>query len=118
MKNSVFIEQLELETFIGLHDWEKDKRQIVYTDINLTVDIEQVAINDDVNLSVDYERLANHLREWSFNNRTELLEKFGYQIIDQIKNNFSNIYNIDLHLTKKGVVPHTIGCGITISQEI
>lgn len=118
MTSSVFIEQLELETYIGLHNWEKDKRQIVYTDINLTVDIEQAAINDDVNLSVDYEKLANHLIEWAFNSRIELLEKFGSQIIDQIKNNFSNIINIELRLTKKGVVPHTTGCGITISRSI
>jgi|OM-RGC.v1.028447489 dihydroneopterin aldolase len=118
MESIVFIDDLNLETYIGLHDWEKDQRQIVVANISLGVNIAQAANLDDVSLSVDYEKLSNHLREWALNNRVELLEKFALQIVDEIKTKFNNITSIELRLTKKGVVPNTSGCGVQIKVSI
>ena len=117
-KSSVFIENLELETYIGLHEWEKDKRQVVHTELNLQIDISKAADSDDVSASVDYEKLALHLRSWAYDHRVELLEKFAFNLVNEIKSNFSNIDHIELKLTKKGVVAHTDGCGIKLAISV
>ncbi|MEE3003033.1 MAG: dihydroneopterin aldolase [Pseudomonadota bacterium] len=116
--SKVFIDKLELETFIGLHDWEKSARQNVIADIEIGVLMLEAAEKDDISKSVDYEKLATHLYTWAKQHRCELLEKFAYAIVTEIKSKFNNITNIKLKLTKKGVVPHTEGCGVILEIKI
>lgn len=115
IQSTVFIEQLALDTYIGLHKWEMADRQKVICDIEMVIDISQAAETDDIVHSVDYEFISNHLREWAYNHRCKLLEKLANQLVDLLVLHYPSIEKMTIRLTKVGVVPHTAGCGVTVT---
>ena len=117
MKGRIFIEALALETFIGLHAWEKTARQTVIADIEIGIDYSQAADSDDISNSVNYETLANQLRAWAYTNRCELLEKLASNIIQQIGRPHPCVHFVEIKLAKHGVVPHTKSCGVTLRVD-
>ena len=117
MIGSIFIQALELETFIGLHTWEKAERQTVIADINIGIDYSKAADSDDISHSVNYETLANHLRAWAFDQRCELLEKLASNIMQQIGKPNACMHFVEIKLAKHGVVPHTKSCGVTLRAD-
>lgn len=118
IKSNIFIDELGLDTFIGIYEWELADRQTVIADLEITVDISQAAKDDDVNYSINYEELANHLRGWAHDNHCKTLENFAYDIIAIIKDMHSSAKKIKLRLTKVGVVPHTKGCGVSVEVDL
>ena len=50
----VIIEDLYVDTIIGLCDWERDVEQRISFDIEIQVDIRNAAEMDDINKTVDY----------------------------------------------------------------
>ena len=118
MQSNVFIDELGLDIFIGLHEWELTDRQTVVADIVITIDISQAAKEDDVSFSLNYEELAAHLRSWAHDNHCKTVENFAYDIIAIIKDRHPNAKKIKLCLTKVGVVPHTKGCGVSVEVDL
>ena len=45
----VFIENLTVETVIGIYDWEREIRQAVSLDLEMDYDIQAAAASDDTN---------------------------------------------------------------------
>ena len=95
IQSTVFIEQLALDTYIGLHKWEMADRQKVICDIEMVIDISQAAETDDIVHSVDYEFISNHLREWAYNHRCKLLEKLANQLVDLLVLHYPSIEKND-----------------------
>lgn len=115
MQSKLFIKDLELSTIIGLHAWELKKPQIVYTNIEITLDISKAATSDDIADSLNYEALSDSLVAWAKEQNYTLLEAFGMGIIKFIQDfHPSNINCIKLQVEKKGVVKNTSSCGIEI----
>ena len=50
----VFIKQLQVDTVIGVYDWEKTIKQRLVLDITLAADQRAAANNDDIRLTLDY----------------------------------------------------------------
>jgi dihydroneopterin aldolase len=115
MQSMVFIDQLALSTYIGLHKWEMTDRQTVFCDIQMSIDINEAAQTDDVATSANYEAISNHLRTWAHNHRCQLLEKLAYSLVAEITSHHPAIQQVKLRLTKVGVVPHTKGCGVEVT---
>ena len=115
MHSTVFIDQLALDTYIGLHQWEMTDRQTVITNIRMELDISKAAQTDEVAHSIDYEFVAKHLRTWAYNHRCKLLEKLALEVITQLTTYCPTVQKITVRLTKVGVVEHTAGCGVEVT---
>ena len=115
IQSTVFIDRLELDTYIGLHKWEMTDRQTVISDIQMVIDIHDAAQTDDIASSVDYEFISNHLRDWAYNRRCKLLEKLAYQLIEELTTCCPAVQKMTIRLTKVGVVERTAGCGVEVT---
>ena len=115
IQSTVFIDRLELDTYIGLHKWEMADRQTVISDIQMVIDMHDAAQNDDIASSVNYEFISNHLRDWAYEHRCKLLEKMAYQLIEELTTCCPTVQQMTIRLTKVGVVPHTTGCGVEVT---
>ena len=44
----VFIRDLQIDTVIGIYDWERKVRQIISLDIDMATDIQKAANSDNI----------------------------------------------------------------------
>ncbi len=60
--DNVFIEGLEVDTVIGVYDWEREIRQCLRLDLVCAWDNRRPAAGDDLNLALDYAALAERIQ--------------------------------------------------------
>jgi 7,8-dihydroneopterin aldolase/epimerase/oxygenase len=61
--DKVFIEALEIEALIGVHDWERRVRQPLLFDIEIEFDNRMPAAEDALDLTVDYAEVCAAVRQ-------------------------------------------------------
>ena len=59
----IFINQLELETIIGIHDWERKNKQPVILDIEIGCSIKQAVKSDRIEDCVDYFSVCERMKK-------------------------------------------------------
>ena len=69
------IENLRLRTFIGIFDWEKEKKQDVILNIEIEFDGTDAASSDSIENTVDYKTLNKKVIEFVESGNFNLLEK-------------------------------------------
>lgn len=70
----VFIEDLRIETIIGIYDWERTTRQVVALDIEMAFDNTRPAASDRIADTLDYKAVAKRLIAHVGAARCELVE--------------------------------------------
>ncbi|MFL2889867.1 MAG: dihydroneopterin aldolase [Pelagibacteraceae bacterium] len=115
-KRKIIISDLKLLIFIGVHNFEKEKKQEVR--FNITIDINPSLTPIDKKLSsiVNYETIVKIIVKLTKNRHYELLEALAEDIFDELfKNN--NILQVNLRLEKTQIIKNTSSVGIEISKK-
>ena len=63
--DSVFIEGLEVDTVIGVYDWEREIRQCLRLDLTLRWDIRPAAGGDDLAQALDYAAVCQSIQTFA-----------------------------------------------------
>ena len=50
----IFLGGLEIQTIIGIYDWERETKQTVVLDIEMAFNIQKAAETDDIQHTLDY----------------------------------------------------------------
>ena len=59
--DTVFIEDLRIETIIGIFDWERRVKQTISLDIEMATDIRKAAASDHIDDTLDYKAVSKRL---------------------------------------------------------
>ena len=70
----VFIEDLRIETVIGIYDWERKIRQTVALDLDMAFDNRKPAASDRIEDTLDYKKIAKRLIAFVESSHFELVE--------------------------------------------
>ena len=66
----VYIRELQIQTVIGIYDWERKIRQTVSLDLDMATDIRAAAATEDISKTLDYKavskRLISYIEEAEF----------------------------------------------------
>ena len=54
----IFLGGLEIQTIIGIYDWEREAKQTVVLDIEMAFDIREAAETDDIQYTLDYKAVS------------------------------------------------------------
>ncbi|MCF2859042.1 dihydroneopterin aldolase [Pseudoalteromonas sp. SMS1] len=111
--DKVYISQLHVETIIGVYDFEKESKQSLYFDIEMSTDIAQAAKTDDINLTVDYAKVSERIIELSTSIQVELLETLLERLANMILNEFS-VSDVKIKVSKPAAVAQAQTVGIEI----
>jgi len=76
----VFIHDLQIETVIGIYDWERKIRQIISLDIEMATDISKAAKSDDIDDTLSYKTVAKRLIDFVEQSEFELVEALAEKI--------------------------------------
>ncbi|MDX8378048.1 MAG: dihydroneopterin aldolase [Mariprofundales bacterium] len=113
----VVIESLEVETIIGIYDWEKTTRQRVCLDIYMRWDITKAAVNDDINAALNYHAVAEDLRHFIEDSSFNLIEALAEACAQRILQRFAVPW-LRLKLAKPDALPACTNVAVIIERAL
>ena len=78
--DKIFIHGLKTETIIGIFDWERQVRQTVIVDIELSADVRKAALTDSIDDTLNYKRVAKRVLAFIENSQFHLVETLAEHI--------------------------------------
>jgi len=115
-KRKVLISDLTLLMSIGIHDFEKIKKQEVKFNINIDINSLLAPIENKLNSIVNYETVVKDVTRLTKNKHYELLETLAEDIFFILFKN-TNIKKIKLKIEKTQIIKNTSSVGIEITKE-
>ncbi|MGR9045938.1 MAG: dihydroneopterin aldolase [Gammaproteobacteria bacterium] len=111
----IFLGGLEIETIIGIYDWERITKQKVILDIEMAFDIGKAAETDDIAYTLDYKTVSKRIVSFVENSEFYLVEKLIVEIANIIRNEFGVSW-VKITLNKKGAIRGASDVGIIIER--
>ena len=111
----VFIEDLRIETIIGIYDWERSTRQTVALDIEMAFDNTRPAASDRIADTLDYKAVAKRLIAFVGDSSFGLVETLAERCAAIIREEFGVAW-VRLKLSKPGAVTGSRAVGVIIER--
>lgn len=111
----IFIRGLEIDTVIGVFDWERNIRQTVVLDIEMLFDIEKAAQTDNIHYALNYATVSERIISFVENSSFFLIEKLIVEIADLIRHEFYVPW-VKVCLIKKEAIGTVATVGIIIER--
>jgi len=111
----VFIRDLQIETVIGIYDWERKVRQVISLDIDMATDIQKAASSDNIDDTLSYKTVAKRLIAFVEESEFELVEALAEKICTIMLEEF-DIPWVRLSLSKPGAVRGSKSVGVIIER--
>ena len=108
----IIIKDLILLISVGIHQFEKLKKQKVKFNIEITTDPN---LKPDIKSIINYENVINDVKELTRKNHFELLESLSESIFDEIFKN-KKIRRIKLKIEKLEIIKETKSVGIEVTK--
>ncbi len=115
MTDHVFIEGLEIDTLIGIYDWERRIRQTLVLDIEMAFDNRVPAATDDIALTLNYKSVSKRLIEYVGQSSFGLVETLAERCAQIILDEFA-VSKVRLKLSKPGAVRGARAVGVMIER--
>ena len=112
----VFIENLTIETVIGIFDWERDIKQAVSIDLEMDFDIRKAAATDSIKDTLDYKAVAKRLIRFVEQSEFQLVETLAERCASIVLDEFP-VERLQLRLSKPGAVRGSSAVGVIIERE-
>jgi 7,8-dihydroneopterin aldolase/epimerase/oxygenase len=113
--DTVFIEDLRIETVIGIYDWERKIRQTVALDLEMAFDNTVPAASDVIGDTLDYKRVSKRLIAFVGDSRFELVETLAERCAEIVMREFGVPW-LRLKLSKPGAVTGAKAVGVVIER--
>ena len=115
-KRKVLISDLSLLISVGIHDFEKVKKQEVKFNIIIDINPSLFPIENKLNSIVNYETIVKTVTKITKNKHYELLETLADDIFYELFMNI-NILIIKLKIEKTQIIKNTSSVGIEIIKK-
>jgi 7,8-dihydroneopterin aldolase/epimerase/oxygenase len=111
----IFLGDLQIETIIGIYDWERETKQTIVLDIEMACDISKAAETDDIQHALDYKTVSKRIISYVEQSQFLLVEKLIVEIANIIQNEF-HVPWVKIKLNKKGAIRGASDVGIIIER--
>lgn len=112
----VYIKELEVETVIGIFDWERKIKQIVSLDIEMQSDIALAAGTDSIEEALDYKSVSKRLISFIEESEFQLIETMAEKVASIVLDEF-DVPWLKLRLSKPGAVRGSKDVGVIIERS-
>ncbi|MDG1305425.1 MAG: dihydroneopterin aldolase [Pseudomonadales bacterium] len=116
-KDIIFIEGLEIETIIGVYEHERNIKQKVVLDIEMTIPESDAANSDDLRHTVDYDAVSKLVTSYVIDTQYQLIESLAEQVASLVLGAFATD-SLKLKLSKPGAVKNAKSVGLIILRSV
>ena len=111
----VFIEDLRIDTIIGIYDWEREIKQTVALDIEMAADNTRPASTENIDDALNYKAVAKRLIAFTEESQFQLVETLAERLVEIIIKEF-DVPWCKLRLSKLGAVTGSRSVGVIIER--
>ena len=111
----VFIQDLEIETVVGIYDWEREIRQKIVLNIEMSANIARAAATDHIDDTLNYKAVAKRMIQFVGQAEFFLVETLAEKCAAIILEEFGVDW-VKLRLDKPGAVTGSRSVGVMIER--
>ncbi len=111
----VYIRDLQVDTIIGIYDWEREVRQTISLDLEMASDIREAAATDDIQYALNYKAVSKRLIAYLENRDAQLVEALAEEVATIVREEF-NVPWVRLRLSKPGALRGARDVGLIIER--
>jgi dihydroneopterin aldolase len=112
----IFLNEVKVQTKLGVPEWERMVEQTIILDIEIGYDLSKACKSDDVNDTIDYGAVVNRIRVTLKENSFQLVEALAEHICQLILREF-NALNVKVKVAKPAILPGLKALGIVIERS-
>lgn len=115
---TILINNLRVDTMIGVYDEEKHAPQSLKLELALKLDARRAALSDALIDTVDYDEVCRTIREFGRRHRHELLERFTHELGGELMRRYP-LKSLTLTAWKQvaGLLPAEIAVRVDLDRE-
>jgi dihydroneopterin aldolase len=114
--DKIFIHALKAEAIIGIYDWERQVRQTVLADIEISADIRKAALTDSIEDTLNYKRVAKRVVAFIEASKFQLVETLVEHLAMLILEEFG-VEWVHIVLKKPGAVRSSRDVGVEVERD-
>src|ERR1700721_3737341 len=114
--DKIFIHALKTEGIIGIFDWERQVKQTVIVDIQISADIRKAALSDSIDDTLNYKRVAKRVLAFVEESKFHLVETLAEHIAMLILEDFG-IAGGRISLSKPGAIRSSRDVGVVLERN-
>jgi dihydroneopterin aldolase len=111
----IYLNDLRIETVIGIYDWERRCKQTIIFDLELGTDIRKAAATDAIGDTLDYKSVAKRVMTFVQTSEFQLVETLAERVAELLREEFGVPW-VRLRLNKKGAVRGVRDVGVIIER--
>ncbi|MBR1818746.1 MAG: dihydroneopterin aldolase [Neisseriaceae bacterium] len=115
--NTLFLRNIQIDSVIGVYDWERTNPQTLLLDLDLSLADNQAGLTDDLQYAVNYADLVEKLRLVARQSQRHLIEALAEDLSTCILSEFK-VKKMRLCLIKQGILPQVGQVGVEIVRPI
>ena len=115
MKDIIYIKDLRVQTIIGIFGWEREVRQEVSIDLEISFDCKKAAKTDSIEDTIDYKTICKAVIKFVEGSSFQLQESLAEGIASLVKDQF-NVKSIKLRVSKPGALKGAKDVGLIIHR--
>ena len=114
--DKIFMHALKTEAIIGIFDWERQVKQTVIIDIEISADIRKAALSDSIADTLNYKRLAKRVLAFVEDSQFHLVETLAEHIAMLMLEDFGVSW-VRLSLSKPGAIRSSRDVGVMLERD-
>jgi dihydroneopterin aldolase len=114
--DKIFIHALKTEAIIGIFDWERQVKQTVVIDIEISADVAKAALSDSIDDTLNYKRIAKRVLAFVEESKFHLVETLAEHIAMLLLEDFGIAW-VRLWLSKPGAIRSSRDVGVILERD-
>jgi 7,8-dihydroneopterin aldolase/epimerase/oxygenase len=114
--DKIFIHALKTEAIIGIFDWERQVKQTVIVDIEISADIRKAALSDSIDDTLNYKRVAKRVLVFVEESKFHLVETLAEHVAMLILEDFGIAW-VRISLSKPGAIRNSRDVGVMLERN-
>ena len=111
----IYLNDLRIDTIIGIYDWERRIKQTISLDLEMAGDIRKAAASDDIEDTLTYKAVDKRLISFVETSEFQLVETLAERITEIVLNEF-HVPWVRLRVNKQGAVRGAQDVGVIIER--
>jgi dihydroneopterin aldolase len=114
--DKIFIHALKTEAIVGIFDWERQVKQTVLMDLELSADIRTAALSDSIDDTVNYKRVAKRVLAFVAASQFHLVETLAEHLAMLMLEEFGVAW-VGISLSKPGAIRSSRDVGVVLERD-
>jgi dihydroneopterin aldolase len=111
----IFLQDLKVQTVLGVPEWERMKPQSVVLDIELAMPHNRSCHSDDIEDTIDYSQIVTRIRQLLAENSFRLVEALAENVAQMILGEFGAPW-VKVRVAKPGILTGVRQLGVVIER--